>query len=173
MDREHFVQNFARRLIALLKQAGLESCRAKAGVKTSKLAEISNCSQQMARRYVLGEALPDVEVIFKIAQWLKVSPGWLLFGGDSEVPNNFEEKNLIQIDPTLLEYILSKGAALLFITKDINEWTNFIMDIINDATHINADKKAILKIIDISIASALRFNGNLNDKKLKTNSNPS
>ena len=144
-----------------MQQADLASSKSKAGVKVSKLAEIAGCSHQMARRYVLGEALPDVNVTYKIAKWLKVSPGWLLFGDETEIPNNLDQKNLIQIEPDLLEYILN-------ITKDTNELISFIMDIINDATHIKADKSEILKIIDLSINSAIRFNGLKHDNRVKT-----
>ncbi len=166
MEREHFVQNFGRRLTQLMQNAGFSSSRSKAGVQIKDLSEISGCSHQMARRYVLGDALPDIDVTFKIAKWLSVSPGWLLFGEESSVPNNFNQKNLIQINPDLLEHILLKSAHLFLITKDTKELICFIMDIINDATHIEADNKAILKIIEISINSATRFNGILNDKKI-------
>jgi transcriptional regulator with XRE-family HTH domain len=148
-----------------MQKDGFESTRSKAGVKINKLAEISGCSLQMARRYVLGEALPDIDITFKIAKWLKVSPGWLLYGEEGDVPNNIDQANLIQIEPDLLEYILLKCAPIFLMTQDFNELISFIMDIINDATHIEADKKSILKVIDLSINSAIRFNGNVNDKK--------
>lgn len=164
--RDHFVRNFSRRLTLLMQKAGLGTSRSKAGVKINKLAEISGCSHQMARRYVLGEALPDIDITYKIAKWLNVSPGWLLYGEES-VPNNIEQINLVQIEPELLEYILLKCAPLFLITEDIHELICFIMDIVNDATHIEADKKSILKIIDLSVNSVTRFNGNLNDKKHK------
>ena len=67
---------------------GHHSGRSKAGVKIDKLSEVCDCSQQMARRYVLGEALPDIDIIVKIAKWLNVSPGWLVFG---------EEPKLLQL----------------------------------------------------------------------------
>lgn len=168
MERDHFVHGFARRMTALMQQADLVSSKSKAGVKVSKLAEIAGCSHQMARRYVLGEALPDVNVTYKIAKWLKVSPGWLLFGDETEIPNNLDQKNLIQIEPDLLEYILTKSASLFTITKDTHELISFIMDIINDATHIKADKSEIIKIIDLSINSAIRFNGLKHDNRVKT-----
>ena len=159
LEREHFVQNFARRLIIVMQKAGFMSSRAKAGVTVSKLAEISGCSIQMARRYALGEALPDINTTYNIAKWLCVSPGWLLFGEEIEAPNNISQKSLIKIEPGLLEYILIKSAVLFDITKDRKELARFVIDIINEVTHIEADKKAILKIIDISINSAIRFNG--------------
>ncbi len=150
-----------------MQTANLTSTNSKAGVKVSKLAEIAGCSHQMARRYVLGEALPDVVLIYKIAKWLKVSPGWLLYGEETKIPNNDEQKNLIQNEPDLFEYILTKSTALFHITKDTKELVQFLIDIINDATHLEAEKKEIFKIVDISINSALRFNGCKYDKQVK------
>jgi transcriptional regulator with XRE-family HTH domain len=150
-----------------MKQANLISTASKAGVKISVLAEICGCSHQMARRYVLGEALPEVDITYKIAKWLKVSPGWLLFGEETEVPNNITQKNLIQIEPDLFEYILTKSTMLFELTKDTKELVHFIMDSVNDATHIKADKEELMKIIDISVNSAMRFNGIKNDRKTK------
>ncbi|MCA0403154.1 MAG: hypothetical protein LCH30_05075 [Proteobacteria bacterium] len=167
MEREHFVRGFARRLIMLMKQANLISSASKTGIKISVLAEICECSHQMARRYVLGEALPEIDVTYKIAKWLKVSPGWLLFGEDTEVPNNINQKNLIQIEPDLFEYILTKSTMLFELTKDTKELVHFIMDSVNDATHIKADKEELMKIIDISVNSAIRFNGIKNDRETK------
>lgn len=168
MEREHFVRGFARRLTALMQKENLGSTKSKAGVKISKLAEVSGCSQQMARRYALGEALPDVDATYKIAKWLKVSPGWLLYGEEGEVPNNIGKTNLIQIEPDLLEYILSKCAPLFDITKNRQELISYIMDIIHDATHIEAEHKEILKVIDMSINSITRFHGIKDDVRSKT-----
>jgi transcriptional regulator with XRE-family HTH domain len=165
LEREHLVQSFSRRLTQLIQNKGLGSEKSKAGVKLKELAEVSNCSHQMARRYAMGDALPDIDVTFKIAKWLQVSPGWLLFGEESTIPNNINQKNLIQIEPDLLEYILVKCAPLFLITKDTQELISFIMDIINDTTYIEADKKDILKIVDISIKSVMRFNKKSNDKR--------
>ena len=170
MEREYFVHGFAQRLTMLMKQANLISSASKAGVKISVLAEVCGCSHQMARRYVLGEALPEVDITYKIAKWLKVSPGWLLFGEDSQIPSNISQDNLIQIEPDLFEYILTKSTMLLELTKDPKELVHFIMDSVNDATHIKADKEELMKIIDISVNSAMRFNGIKNDRKTKVNS---
>ena len=144
---------------------GYGSEKSRAGVKIDKLTEISGCSHQMTRRYVLGEALPDIDITVKIAKWLDVSPGWLLFGDESKIPTNCDKNNLIYIEHDLLEYILLKTAPLFLVTDDLKEVVSFIMDIVNDTTHIAADKKAILKIVDISVNSVTRFKGFLNEKK--------
>ena len=168
MEREHFVREFARRLTSLMQQANLGSSKSKAGVKISGLAEISGCSNQMARRYVLGEALPDIDVTYRIAKWLNVSPGWLLVGEEGDIPNNLGQKNLIHIEHDLLEYILKKSVVLFDITKNTPELISYMMDIIDDATHIEADPKEILKIIDMSINSVMRFHGINDDSRIKT-----
>lgn len=169
MERAYFVSGFARRLTALMQQANLGSSKSKAGVQINKLAEVSGCSLQMARRYVLGEALPDVDVTYKIAKWLKVSPGWLLYGEESDIPNNIGETNLVQIEPELLQYILSKCATLFDIVQKKQELISFIMDIIHDATHIEANSKEILKVVDMSINSITRFHGMNDDVRIKEN----
>lgn len=167
MDRTHFVMNFSRRLKKLMEEAGYSSSRSKTGVRLNKLAEVSGCSQQMARRYVLGEALPEIDVTFKIAKWLNISPGWLLFGEKTIAPK-IDIEDIIQIDPELLEYILIKSSSLFHMTDDSKELVSFIMDIINDVTHIEADRKAILQIIDMSINSARRF-GSKDARKTSSN----
>lgn len=169
MEREYFVHGFAKRLTTLMKQANLISSASKAGVKISLLAEVCGCSHQMARRYVLGEALPEVDITYRIAKWLKVSPGWLLFGEDTQIPSHISQDNFIQIESDLFEYILTKSTILLELTKDPKELVQFIMDSVNDATHIKADKEELMKIIDISVNSAMRFNGIKNNGKTKVN----
>ncbi|MFC3909315.1 helix-turn-helix domain-containing protein [Legionella dresdenensis] len=170
MEREHFVQGFSQRLIMLMKKANLISSASKAGVKISTLAEVCGCSHQMARRYVLGEALPEIDVTYKIANWLKVSPGWLLFGEETKIPSNITQENIIQIESDLFEYILMKSTLLLELTKDPKELVHFIIDSVRDATHIKADKEELMKIVDISVNSAMRFNGIKNDRKTKVSS---
>jgi len=168
VDRQHFMRRFSERLTELMQQAGFGSQRSQMGVKIAKLAEVSCCSQQMARRYTLGEALPSIEVIDAIAKWLQVAPGWLLFGDPEEGLATIDCHHTMRILPELLEYILLKSAPLFYITKDIPELVHFIMDIINDITHIDADEKSILKIVDMSINSAARFhvdNKDANDQK--------
>lgn len=166
--REHLVHQFSHRLITLMKQSNLGSAKSKAGVKLNKLVEVSGCSHQMARRYVLGQALPDIDIICKIAKWLNVSPGWLLFGEGGDLTNSAEAKNLIQIEPQMLTHLLSKCAKLFNITSNTDELVRYIMDIINDVIHIEAEPKEIIKIIDMSINSIFRFHGINKNAKTKT-----
>lgn len=85
------------------------------------------------------------------------------------MPGNVNKKDLIQIESDLFEYILTKSIILFELTKDTQELVQFIIDSINDASHIKADKEELMKIIDISVKSAMRFNGIKNDRKTKIN----
>src|SRR5262245_41830072 len=100
-----------------MQSKGYVSQRSRAGVSVAKLKEVCGCSHQMARRYVLGEALPDIEITVKIAKWLNISPGWLLFGDESKVLDNINKDNLIYIESDVLEYMLLKTVPLFLITK--------------------------------------------------------
>jgi transcriptional regulator with XRE-family HTH domain len=168
LKREQIVADFAKRLTNIMQHNGYASDRSKAGVRIDKLSKICGCSYQMARRYVLGEALPDIQITLQIAKWLNVSAGWLLFGEETKVPEHIDDINLIHIEYELLEYVLQKAAPLFLVTKDQSELVSFIMDVVNDITRIDADKKAILKIVDISVSSVTRFNGLTNGKKTST-----
>lgn len=156
------VKFFSERLVTLMIENGFASEHSRSGVKVTKLADVCGCSIPMARRYVLGDALPDIEIIYKIAQWLNVNPGWLLFGeGVSQIyPAN---ANLIQIDPDLLKYILVKSAFLFELLKNKEEVVGFVLDIISDINHLEAGTDMIKKVIDMSISSTLRFKEFKND----------
>lgn len=158
MKRNDFLHGFSQRITMLLQQANLGSDNSKAKVKVSRLAEVAGCSHQMARRYVLGEALPEIDVTYKIAKWLNVSPGWLLFGEEIQVPDNIEKKQITCIETDILHYIITKSLSLSTLAKEPEELALFILAIIQDVIHVRAEKKEVFKIIDISINSAMHFN---------------
>lgn len=154
MDRSKFLQGFARRLNQLMTEGGFDSNRSKTGVDTSKLAKVSECSYQMARKYTLGQALPELHVVVKIATWLKTSPSWLLFGENETQLSSKKSGSIIEIEPALLKYILKQSHVLFGLTSNIDDVINFIVDTVYDATHLNSDSKTIHKIIDMMISSA-------------------
>lgn len=157
MERANFVSNFSKRLNSLLQKEGYSSNRSKAGIEISKLAKVAGVSYQMARKYALGLALPDYHVIPKIAKWLNVSPGWLLFGEKEAVAPEHNSSTLIEIESELLKYILLKCIVLFSTTNDANKIINYIVGVIYDASHINADNKTLLKIIDMMLSSAIQL----------------
>ena len=155
-NRKAIAQQFARRLTSLLKKRGYGSHTAAAGVKTKMLAEQLDCSVQIARRYTLGESLPEPEQLIKIAKWLGVSSGWLLFGeSDQATPALI---SMAELDPELIKYILKRVNVLHDQGIDLNELVEFTYDLIYDALHLRTNKKTVYKMIDMSIQSVQRFN---------------
>jgi transcriptional regulator with XRE-family HTH domain len=157
MERTEFVVNFSKRLRSLLQKEGYVSSRSKTGIEISQLAKVAGVSYQMARKYALGLALPEYYVIPKIAKWLNVSASWLLYGEkDSDVLLD-KSPTLIEIESELLKYILHKCILLLPPTNEAEKIVNYIVGIIYDVSHINADNKTILKIIDMMLSSAMQL----------------
>jgi transcriptional regulator with XRE-family HTH domain len=157
MERSDIVGRFSKRLNSLVLKEGYASARSKAGIEISELAKVAGVSYQMARKYALGLALPDYHVIPKIAKWLNVSPGWLLFGDKESIQVNHEPATRIEIEIDLLKYILQKCVVLFPATKESDKIINYITGVIYDASHVNADAKTILKMIDMMLSSALEF----------------
>lgn len=172
MNRENFSLEFSKRLNFLLKNKGCISKNAISGVKVSELAAAIGCSMQIVRRYTVGTSLPEYHIILKIAQWFNVSPGWLLFGDDVVVDraDNVESYDRISIDFDVLKYILTQTVFIQDFTNK-EETVPFLMDVIKDAAHLKANKKIILKLIDVAINSATRFKNinRINDFKEETN----
>jgi transcriptional regulator with XRE-family HTH domain len=78
---------FAARLVKAMLAAGHRSMRgAKAGVAVAELAAAAEITREMARRYVLGEAIPDTDRLDKIAGWLGVKVAWLRDGDADQGP---------------------------------------------------------------------------------------
>ncbi len=157
MQRADFLQSFSKRLSSVLQKEGYSSKRSRAGVEINKLADVAGVSYQMARKYVLGMALPEYHIIPKIARWLNVSSSWLLFGEKEPIKPEHKSSSMIEIESDLLKYILFKCTILFPPTSDSDKIINFIVNVIYDASHINADKKTIIKIIDMMLSSAIQL----------------
>ena len=157
MQRADFLQSFSKRLSSVLQKEGYSSNRSRAGVEINKLADVAGVSYQMARKYALGMALPEYHIIPKIAKWLNVSSSWLLFGEKEPIQPEHKSSSMIEIESDLLKYILFKCTILFPPTSDSNKIINFIVNVIYDASHINADKKTIIKIIDMMLSSAIQL----------------
>lgn len=156
-DRDTYMQVFADSLTTIMRERGYASPRAKSGVDIAQLAASTGCSYQMARKYLLGQALPEIPVIIGIAKWLQVDPSVLLFG---EAAHQAHKKiaNSIEINPLLLKYILSKSLPLYAQVKDSNYIIDFIVDTVYDAAHLDVDESTVKKIIDMMMSSATLFN---------------
>lgn len=74
-------QAFARRLIEAMLDRSFHSARnAKSGVDVGPLAKAAKVTREMARRYTEGGAIPDLNKMKLIANWLEVRLPWLRDG---------------------------------------------------------------------------------------------
>lgn len=155
MEKVNLTKQFAYRLRDAMIAAGFHSQRSTSGVCIHKLAEITGYSVQICRKYLRGEAIPDPVKLVEIASKLQVSPGWLLFGdvhNDSSI-----SQNTITISKNLLRYIFMKAECLYNGNLIEQEVPEFLMELINDITQINANEEQSKKIIDLALSSVKHF----------------
>lgn len=155
MEKVDLTKQFSYRLRDAMIAAGFNSQRSTSGVSVDKLAEITGYSVQICRKYLRGEAIPEPRKLMEIAAKLEVSPGWLLFGDANN--DNPQSRSKITISKNLLHYIF-KQAACLYNTKRMeNEVADFLLDLINDVSLINANEEQSKKIIDLALSSVKHF----------------
>ena len=142
-------QAFAQRLIKMLKDKGHIASRSPNGICIKTLSEFTGASEQICRRYVRGDALPDYEKVKQLAEHLQINPGWLLFGDEGyPAPSNH------QIDEQLLHYILKQSHHLYRYTSENNDdYADFVLGLIKEVRSIDTTKEILLKIIDLAIGS--------------------
>lgn len=155
MEKIDLTKQFAYRLRDAMINAGFNSHRSATGVSINQLAEITGYSVQICRKYLRGEAIPEPVKLVEIAQQLKVSPGWLLFG-DAAVEQN-KDRDQLSINKNLLHYIFSKATALYNAHNMENQVPDFLIELIEDVSLINANEEQSKKIIDLALASVRHF----------------
>lgn len=161
MEKVDLTKQFAYRLRDAMIAAGFNSQRSTSGVCIHKLSEITGYSLQICRKYLRGEAIPEPTKLMEIATKLHVSPGWLLFG-DAHNDHTFAQDK-ITLSKNLLHYIFTKAASLYNGSVMEQEIPDFLMELINDVSQINANEEQSKKIIDLALASVKHFshpNGN-------------
>ena len=170
MEREEIKIKFANRLARELRNKGLISNTSSSGVQVTQMASAIDCSPQMVRKYVLGEAMPDYLAAIKMSNWLGVAPGWLIFGDEANVFNSdSNNQEQIKIEKDVLEYALENLIPLISSSKNQKEIISFIVSILFDASYISADTEKIKKIIDMAVNSAKHFSPTT-EKFLRENS---
>ena len=132
-----------------MKLRGFSATRSPHGICMKSLATFTQASEQICRRYIRGEALPNYEKIINIAKELNVSPGWLLFGDEKEKP-----KNRI-IEEQLLDYIL-KSTHPLF-PNNSEDFAEFVIGLLKDIKDIHTSDENIYKLIDLAVGSIASF----------------
>ena len=156
MEKVDLTKQFACRLRDAMIAIGFNSERSTSGVCIHKLAEITGYSVQICRKYLRGQAIPEPTKLIEIAQKLKVSPGWLLFG-----ESHFDHSplhNKIIVSKNLLFYLLTQATELYKKAPSDKEVTAFIFELINDLSLINATEEQSKKIIDLALSSVKHFN---------------
>ncbi|MGQ3891265.1 helix-turn-helix domain-containing protein [Legionella sp. CNM-4043-24] len=140
-------KEFSTRLIDAMKSKGYVATRSSSGICVEMLSQFAGASEQICRRYVRGDALPDYEKIKNIAKYLGVSPGWLLFGEDCTPV-------IEKIDDDLLHYILKMSHQIYQEeVGDTNDYADFVLGLIRQVREIDTSKENLHKIIKLAIGS--------------------
>lgn len=155
MEKVDLTKQFADRLRAAMLAAGFPSQRSTSGVCIHTLAEITGHSVQICRKYLRGEAIPEPLKLVEISSKLNVSPGWLLFGTNDNAPPIPTDK--IIISKAVLQYVFSQ-AALLYNNPDLVAKTpDFLLELVNDVSQIDADGEQLKQILDLALSSIRHF----------------
>ncbi|HHT0592571.1 TPA: helix-turn-helix domain-containing protein [Legionella anisa] len=155
MEKVNLAKQFADRLRDAMIAAGFNSQRSTSGVCIHTLSEITGYSVQICRKYLRGEAIPDPVKLREIAVKIHVSPGWLLFGDSCNDQETTQKK--ISINKNLLHYIFTRASCLYNSALMEQEIANFLMELINDVSLINADEEQSKKIVDLALSTVKHF----------------
>ncbi|KTD19694.1 helix-turn-helix domain-containing protein [Legionella londiniensis] len=155
MEKVDLTKQFAYRLRDTLIAAGYNSQRSTSGVNIHKLAEITGYSPQICRKYLRGQAIPEPGKLVEIAEKLHVSPGWLLFGDSHS--DRFGSEDEITIKKSLLHYIFTQAKTLYNAAASDSDVSDFLLDLANDVSQINANEEQSKKIIDLALSSIRHF----------------
>ncbi len=160
--------DFSHRLVASMKRAGHTDTRSPSGISVKTMAETMGVSEQICRRYLRGDALPDYDKVTTIARFLSISPGWLLFGNE---PEGFSTNDqTISMNAALLHYLLERSHAFYIMQtpEQTHDFPDFVLALINDISAIDAHPDTLKKIVDLAVSSISSFE----ERKMKKN-NPS
>lgn len=150
---ENKYKEFSARLINAMKSEGYIASRSPSGICMKTLAKFAGASEQICRRYIRGDALPDHDKIVKIAHCLNISPGSLLFG-ESNSMNKAESSGRFMLDDDALYYVLKESHALFHEGSNEGEdYADFVMGLIQDTRAIDTSKDKVKKIINLALTS--------------------
>ena len=143
--------NFSNRLVEAMKLNGYTASRSPSGICIKTLSEFAGASEQICRRYIRGDALPDYEKVVNLATLLKVSPGWLLFGeGDHRV----SAPKAKTVDDDLMHYILNKSHRLYREEQgNTDDYADFVLGLIREIREIDTSRENLEKLINFAMSS--------------------
>ena len=141
-------KTFSNRLIEAMKASGHTASRSPSGICITTLAKFAGASEQICRRYIRGDGLPDYEKVVNIAACLNVSPGWLLFGEQQPADQ------VKPIDDDTMCYLLNESyIAFNNETENTDDFGSFVLELTRDVREINTSKEILHKIIDMAVGS--------------------
>lgn len=155
MLKDELFKQFSYRLREAMIASGFHSVRTPSGVDLQKLKEMTGYSLQICRKYLRGEALPEITKIIEIAKHLQVSPGWLLFG--EEYCQRSTSIANITISKSLLHYLYIEFCRLYFSGHEQANMPDFLMSITKDISEITTSTEQSKRIIDLALSSAKHF----------------
>lgn len=152
MGKKTFNLEFSERLRGLMIARGHASYSASSGVSPTALCKGIGCFTEMALRYLDGRSIPSPENILKIAAWLDVEPGFLLFG-EQGAKKSKQDHNKINIDKDLLIYALQKALPIIKNVKHESEALEFFISILLDLSQMEIETEQLKKVFDLTIRS--------------------
>ncbi len=155
MNKNTITASFAERLRTSLMNGGYQSSRGISGVHVSKFASAIGYSPQICRKYLRGEAIPEPQKLYEIAEHLNVSPGWLLFG-DSHATQDLQS-NKITISKNLLHHLFKHISELCGPIPSPQYLPNFWLELTQDIQGLNTDEEQSKKIMDLALSSYKYF----------------
>ena len=153
-------KTFSNRLIEAMKASGHTASRSPSGICITTLAKFAGASEQICRRYIRGDGLPDYEKVINIAACLNVSPGWLLFGEQQQADQ------VKPIDDDTMCYLLNESyIAFKDEIENTDDFGSFVLELTRDVREISTSKELLHKIIDMAVGSISSNKMKLRSKK--------
>lgn len=150
MEKPSLIKQFANRLRDTLIAAGYCSPRSTSGVDINRFAKVAGHSPQICRKYLRGEAIPELNKLVEIASKLDVSPGWLLFGDSHS--NHQSEQHKITISKNLLHYIFTHANTLYQSGQSKENLPFFLLELTKDVSQIDVTDEQSRKIVDLALS---------------------
>lgn len=148
-------QRLIARMKTLLIKKGFKSSSSKIGVQVRPLANYLGVSVQAARKYFINDAMPDLKTLIRIANFLEVSPVFLVFGIKKTTNNKqrfFEIKK--QFVEEIFEWIFKDVLKVELEEKTAESIYTFLYGIMNDIAQLDSNDDTKLRLIKMAISSA-------------------
>jgi transcriptional regulator with XRE-family HTH domain len=144
-------KGFSKRLSQKMIECHLVNNKSQTSPNAKKLAEISNCSLQMAYKYLNGTSLPEQSSLEKISKHLNADPWWLLYG-EKDKNNSKTKDDVIELLETLLllskKFIKNNEKHDIYVKK-----ISYIIEVFDNIYELNGDKSARKKAIELMMGS--------------------